>query len=142
MSTLLLDAGVWLAARDADDRHHEPACRLIEAGPDARPLAALDLTLYEVANVATRSWRSPDRARIVARLVRAACTDTIAPVDDALIERAIALADEHGLSVYDAAYVAAARERAWTLVSTDHADLVGPGHAIAPEDAIAQELDD
>jgi len=137
MSNLLLDASVWLAARDADDRHHESARQLVEGTTDARGLAALDLTLYEVANVATRSWRSPARARIVADLVRAACSDAIARVDDHLIEQAIAIADEHGLSVYDAAYVAAARLHDWILVSTDMTDLVRPGLALTPGDATA-----
>lgn len=136
MSTLLLDAGVWLAARDADDRHHEPARQLIDAD-DGPQLAALDLTFYEVANVAVRAWRAPERARIVARLVHAACSGGIAMVDDELVHLAISLAEDHGLSLYDAAYVAAAGLHEWTLVSTDEADLVQPGLAITPEAAVA-----
>ena len=45
------------------------------------------------------------------------------------------VAAEHGLSVYDGAYVAAARRLGAKLVSTDLADLVRPGFAIAPEEA-------
>lgn len=93
--TLLLDSGVWLAARDADDDHHPYAVELLA---DSRPIAALDLTLYEVANVGVRSWDSAERARLVAKLVRTACSDTIAEVDDAQIEQAIAIASEHGIS--------------------------------------------
>lgn len=132
--TLLLDSGVWLAARDADDDHHPYALELL-AG--TRPIAALDLTLYEVANVGIRSWNSAERARIVAELVRSACSDTIVRVGDAQIERAIEIASEHGISVYDATYVAAAQSNGWTLVSTDHRDLVGKGLALAPKAAVA-----
>jgi predicted nucleic acid-binding protein len=131
MSSLLLDSGVWLAARDVDDPHHEAAVALI-AGE--RRVAALDLTVYEVANVAIRSWRSLERARIVTALVRDACADAIARVDD-LVEQTIELGALHGLTSYDAAYVAAAGQNSWTLVSTDMRDLVRPGLALAPDEA-------
>lgn len=132
--TMLLDSGVWLAARDADDEHHPYALELLAA---PRPITALDLTLYEVANVGVRSWGSAERARLVAELVRAASSDTLVRVDEAHLEQAIEVAAEHGISVYDAAYVAAARRNGWTLVSTDHRDLVGRGLALAPRDAVA-----
>lgn len=132
----LLDSNVWLAAQNADEHDHEAARRLIEGG-GGRPLAALDLTLYEVANVAMRRWRSPSRARGVADLVRTACPDTsIVSVDAPLIDRAVALMGEHPLSLYDAAYVAAAEINGWTLVSGDRKDLVEPGLAITPAEAL------
>lgn len=134
MSSLLLDAGVWLAARDADDAHRPSAIELVEG---ARPLAALDLTVYEVANVATRSWGSSRRARIVVDLVQQACVGSIVRVDERLAEQAIAIADEYGISVYDAAYAAVSKQNGWTLVSTDLRDLVRPGLAITPAEAAA-----
>ena len=136
MTHRLLDASVWIAARDADDRHHAAARRLIASSAQDAPLAALDLTLYEVANVAVRAWRAPDRARTLVSLVREACPGTLVRVDDELVGKAISLGEEHGLSVYDAAYVAAAQHHRWTLVSTDQRDLVKPGHAVSPADAL------
>jgi predicted nucleic acid-binding protein len=133
MKRLLLDSSVWLAARDADDAHHHAAVALI-AGE--RPIVALDLTLYEVANVAARTWRSLQRARNVTALVLAACADGILRVDE-LLERAIATAHSHGLTAYDAAYVAAAEQNGCTLVSTDMRDLVNPGLAVTPSKAVA-----
>jgi predicted nucleic acid-binding protein len=53
-----------------------------------------------------------------------------------LLELTVSLADEHGLSAYDASYVAAAELTGWTLVSGDHADLVEPGLAITAEQAL------
>lgn len=132
----LLDASVWIAARRENERHHVAARQLVET-EGGTGLAALDLTLYEVANVAIRSWGSARSARRLADLVRAACGTNIARVDAETIERAIALAKEHGLSVYDAAYVAVAELNDWTLVSGDHRDLVEPGHAITPAEALA-----
>ncbi len=134
----LLDSNVWLGAFNADEEDHEAARRLI-AGAGGRPLAALDLTLYEVANVAMKRWHSPRRARGVADLVRVACGRNIVSAGIELIDRAIAVADEyrsHRMSVYDAAYVAAAEINGWTLVSGDHKDLVEPGLAITPADAL------
>ena len=44
------------------------------------------------------------------------------------------MVSEHGLTAYDAAYVAVARRYGWTLVSTDIKDLVSRGLALAPDD--------
>lgn len=132
----LLDASVWIAARRANERHHAASRQLVEE-KGARDLAALDLTLYEVANVAIRSWGSARSARRLADLVRTACPSSIVRLDTAMIDRAITIAEEHSLSVYDAAYVAAAEINGWTLVSGDHRDLVGPGLAITPAEALA-----
>jgi predicted nucleic acid-binding protein len=136
LSPLLLDASVWLAALDTDDRHHAAARAILERSADGTVvLAALDLTLYEIANVAVVSWRSSAAAARLVDLVWAACPDTLQRVDETLAEQAAAIAADHDLSVYDAAYVAAARNNQWALVSGDIADLVGPGHAIAPDRA-------
>jgi predicted nucleic acid-binding protein len=134
----LLDANVWLASRNSFERDHDAARRLIERA-DRRRFVALDLTLYEVANIAIRSWRSKRSAHRLTELVRAACSGGILRVDDALISRAIALADEYGLSAYDAAYAAAAEINGWTLVSGDHRDLVEPGLAITAAEALAAD---
>jgi predicted nucleic acid-binding protein len=56
-------------------------------------------------------------------------------VDADLIDMAVDIAAEHGLTAYDAAYVAAARLYDWTLVSADIADLVSKGLAVAPDAA-------
>jgi predicted nucleic acid-binding protein len=136
VSTLLLDASVWLAALDTDDRHHSAARAIVERSADGTVvLAALDVTLYEIANVAIVSWRAKAAAARLVELVWAACPDTLQRVDEALAGEAAAIAAEHDLTVYDAAYVAAARGNHWALVSGDIADLVRPGHAIPPDRA-------
>ena len=42
-----------------------------------QPLAALDLTLYEVANIVGVNWRLPQEAGAVCRTIVKACGDTV-----------------------------------------------------------------
>lgn len=120
MSTLLLDSSVWLAALDRDDPFHQDASQLIEGSVNrGAALAALDLTLYEVAEVAVTRWGSPEDARRLVDLVHAACPQTVERVDADLLAEAAAIAAERGTTIYEAAYAAAASRRGWTVVSTD-----------------------
>jgi predicted nucleic acid-binding protein len=62
---LLLDASVWVATVDGEDRY-EPASRELVADR-RRNIAALDLTLYEVANaVGSKRARPRTAARVAA----------------------------------------------------------------------------
>lgn len=130
---LLLDASVWVAAKDERDRYFEFARPLVL--DSANPVATLDLTLYEVANgLGARRGHHAEAVQLC-RLIAERCAETILPVDSFLIESALEVAAEHGLTAYDAAYVAAARRQGWTLVSTDIADLVSKGLAVTPDAA-------
>lgn len=131
MTVLLLDASVWLASIDRRDVHHAAAVSLVDAA-EVRPVAALDLSLYEVAHVAAVRWRDADAATRLVDLVQAAVDTRLVGVDGPLLVEASRLALDAGLSVYDAAYVACARRHGWSLVSTDVRDLVGPGFARMP----------
>lgn len=131
---LLLDASIWIAAATPDNRWRLAAASLIRQPP--RPLAALDLTLYEVANVVGVRYGDPAGASTVASLVRRRSRDRLVALDPELFDAALALAAEHGLSAYDAAYVAAARRNGWTLVSIDVRDLVSKGLAVTPDAAL------
>lgn len=133
MTALLLDASVWVAAKDGRDRYFEPA-RALALDSD-QPVGALDLTLYEVANVVGVRKRRTEDATDLCRLIAARSLGQLIAVDAELIRRAVEIAVEHALTAYDAAYVAAARQRGWTLVSTDIADLVSKGLAVAPDAA-------
>jgi predicted nucleic acid-binding protein len=129
---LLLDASVWIAAADSDDTYHAAARTLVL--DVTRPLGALDLTLYEIANVVGVVKGQHEIAARICRTLLERSEGKLARVDGELAEHAIALAAEHGLTAYDAAYVAAAREHAWTLISVDLKDLVKPGLAATPDD--------
>jgi predicted nucleic acid-binding protein len=129
---LLLDASVWIAAADFEDDHHAAARALVLALE--RPLGALDLALYEIANVVgVIKGQRESATRICGTLLKRS-EGRLARVDQALAEQAILLAAEHGLTAYDAAYVAAAHKYSWKLVSIDMRALVKPGLAATPDD--------
>jgi len=130
---LLVDASVWVGARDPEDRFHAEARAIVL--DFTRPVAALDLTFYEVANVMGARRKQGKEARFLLQTLATRCGDDIVAVDGDLIESALEIAAEHGLTAYDAAYVAAARRHGWTLVSADLADLVSRGLAVAPDAA-------
>ncbi|HEX3518046.1 MAG TPA: PIN domain-containing protein [Solirubrobacteraceae bacterium] len=135
MSTLFLDASALLAAFDADDELHGSARALLL--DSQRTLASLDLIRYEVANVAVRAWKAPEQVPLLLEAIeRIAGDGGVVPSTDALLASAARLAEEHGISVYDAAYVAAARQSGSTLVSCDFRDLIDKGLACSPPDAV------
>jgi predicted nucleic acid-binding protein len=128
------DPSVLLAAQDSDDAEHLAAGRLL--GGHA-PVGTLDLVWYEVTNVAVRAWRDEAAARRLSRIVGAIAQDGgLVRVDDALIAATTAIAIEHGLSTYDAAYVAGARAAGADLVSCDVSGLVSRGLAVMPSQAV------
>ena len=139
MTIWLLDASVLLACEDADDAHHAAAQQLL-TGPDS--LATLDLALYEVTNVAVSAWKDHSAARRLCGLIGAVAGDGgMIRAEPSLLEAAAELALTHGLSAYDAAYVAAAAAAGARLVSCDVRDLVSRGLAELPGDAVAQIRD-
>lgn len=134
MTTLLLDASVLLAAFDPEDDHHEPARALLEG--EETTLATLDLARYEVANVAVRAWRSPDSvAPLLAAVERFVDDGGVLASTATLLARAAEIAERHTISVYDAAYAAAADEGGHRLVSCDERDLVSKSLAVLPASA-------
>lgn len=134
MTTLLLDASVLLAAFDPEDDQHEPASALLV--DDETTLATLDLARFEVANVAVRAWRAPESvAPLLAAVDRLAGDGGVLASTSSLLTGAADLAERHTISVYDAAYVAAAAEADRRLVSCDKRDLVSKGLATLPASA-------
>jgi predicted nucleic acid-binding protein len=129
----LVDASVWVALADPGDRFHEAAHSMV-ANVD-HPLAALDLTLYEVANAMGSKKRRPELGRFLLELIETRCEGSLVAADAGLLDAALDISTEHGLTAYDAAYVAAARRHDWILVSADIADLVSKGLAVAPDAA-------
>lgn len=130
-TTLLLDSSVLLAAFDPDDDNHEPARGLLVDGDTT--LATLDLARYEVANVAVRAWRAPESvAPLLAAVEQLADDGGVLTSTTSLLTRAAELAETHSISVYDAAYVAAAETDDHHLVSCDKRDLVSKDLATLP----------
>jgi predicted nucleic acid-binding protein len=135
LSTLLLDASVILAAFDRDDALHKQARAVLSESTVT--LATLDLARYEVTNVAVRAWRAPKQvAPLLDAIERIANDGGVLLSTNTLLTRAAQIAQEHTLSAYDAAYVAAAAQAGGTLVSCDVRDLVGKGLADSPATAL------
>lgn len=131
MTTLLLDASVLLAAFDPDDEHHDGSVTVLEN--DETSLATLDLARYEVTNVAVRAWRTPELVPVLLSAIDRVTEDGgMIASSSVLLTRAAELAEQHSISVYDAAYVAAAAETGFRLISCDQRDLVGKGLASLP----------
>ncbi|MGC1852117.1 MAG: type II toxin-antitoxin system VapC family toxin [Solirubrobacterales bacterium] len=138
MTTLLLDASVLLAAFDPEDDHYEPARALLE--DDEVTLATLDLARFEIANVAVRAWRAPESvAPLLAMVERLADDGGVLLSTNTLLMRAAEIAERHTISVYDAAYAAAADEGGHRLISCDVRDLVSKGLALPPTPAGQEE---
>jgi predicted nucleic acid-binding protein len=134
VTTLLLDASVLLAAFDPEDNHHESARTLLE--DEDATLATLDLARYEIANVAVRAWRAPDSVTpLLAVVERLADDGGVVQSTDTLLARAAEIAERHTISVYDAAYAAAADEGGHRLISCDERDLVSKDLAALPREA-------
>lgn len=128
--TWLADASVLIAREDVADGLHDEARALLEG---VEPVATLDLAYYEVTNVAVRAWGDLGAAARLRGYVAALAADGgVVRADEVLISEAAAVAAEHGLSAYDAAYVAAAVKIGAKLVSCDIRDLVSAGLALSP----------
>jgi predicted nucleic acid-binding protein len=134
-----------------------PACLLVDASvavkwllptatePDADAardligrvrLATTTLAHYEVASVVGRIHPGRAAAAIESvALVRAVCGEPVDLTPDD-VASAARLAEEHGLTFYDASYAAIARRTGWPLVSADR-DLLDPALAVTVADALA-----
>lgn len=131
---LLVDASVWVSLVEREGLYRAAAVSLIRE--QAQLLSALDLTLYEVANAIGVKQGDANEARRVNRLLLKCCRDRVLAVEAELVDSALQIAAEHGLTAYDGAYVAAARRYGMTLVSADIRDLVSKGLAVTPDAAV------
>jgi predicted nucleic acid-binding protein len=132
---LLIDASVWVSSGAPSERFHAESASLIRSR--SHELAALDLTLYEVANTVGVKFSQPGEAnKLIETIVTCCSGERLGTVDPGLLGLALDLAADQGLTAYDAAYVAAARRNGWQLVSIDVRDLVSKGLAVTPDAAL------
>jgi predicted nucleic acid-binding protein len=138
VKTFLFDASVWLAALDSDDAQHLASLELLRSAQrNELSLAALDLSLYEVSNVAAVGWSDAAAAHQLVNLIAACCAQTTATVSAELLRSATEIAQRNRITVYDAAYAAAAAEHGWQLVSCDVRDMVSNRLALTPAVVVA-----
>jgi predicted nucleic acid-binding protein len=103
-----------------------------EVSRDLR-VAVLDLTPYEIGNALMRgrAGASAEQAAVVLDALGEVCA-TVSP-DAADFRRAAELAEQHGLTLYDAAYAAVAEGHEAELVTLDR-ELLDAGLGVTPGD--------
>jgi predicted nucleic acid-binding protein len=133
------DANVALKWFHAEGEEEVEPARALLAGQRERSVAlrVLDLTPYEVGNALLRGRPGIGAARIAAVLdALGEICPRITPDSEDLGEAA-ALAEEHGLTLDDAAYAAVARRRGAHLVTLD-AELLRAGLGRRPSELVAE----
>lgn len=135
MNEYLIDASVFIAMIDQDDRNHRAAYELLAESNHS--VATIDLARYEVTNVATAAWRRPEESATLLALIETVRGDggVVAPDIETFLDAAD-IATAHRISAYDATYVAVSNRFGRRLVSCDERDLVSNDLAILPASAI------
>lgn len=137
----LCDASVvvkWFHA-ERESEVAEARALLEEHRAGAIRLRLLDLTMYEVANIVVRRLGWPaDRAGKLAGALWLIDPEPLVVTARRHL-RAVALAADHGLSVYDCAYWATAEEQGIALVTADR-ELLAAGAGLSPRAATAKLL--
>lgn len=133
------DADVALKWFHAEGEEEVEPARALLAGQRERTVALrmLDLTPYEVGNALLRGRPEIAAGRVAAVLAALAeLCPAIAPSADDLAEAA-RLAEQHDLTLYDAAHAAVARRRGAELATLDRA-LLRADLGRKPSDLVAQ----
>jgi predicted nucleic acid-binding protein len=122
---------------DRDEEEVAPSRVILEAHAAGTLTAlVLDLTVYELGNVAARPLGLPgDRVAQILDRLELIC-DTGVHLSPAARRDAAELAVAHRLTFYDAAYWAVAREREITLVTAD-VELLKVGAGSSPTDFVS-----
>lgn len=140
MTTSLVDTSVLLKWFDAAGEDEVPSAQALRSGhlDGATTVRILDLAIYELSNVLIR------RRRWAAEEAAAQLDDLLlfvgrpVALDRSWLRDALGLAEQHGLSGYDAHWAAAARHLGVPLVSADRR-LLDTGLAESPT-AVATRL--
>lgn len=131
MIEVLCDASVVVGATLEDEPGREVARSLLAANSaGAISLPILDLTSFEVGNALLRrtSWPA---AEVAAQLDDLREVHAVIVPGSADLRAAAGIAREHGLTLYDAAYAAVARNRHASLATADGA-LIEAGLGESP----------
>jgi predicted nucleic acid-binding protein len=142
MIDVVSDANValkWFHAEGEEET--EPARYLLEAHK-ARTIAifVLDLTPYEVGNALLRGRATASAAQVATVLEALSEICPAVSTSPQQMRLATELAEQHNLTLYDAAYAASAQDRGATLVTLDSA-LLDAGLGVRPSDLVAQLAD-
>jgi predicted nucleic acid-binding protein len=130
---IVSDANVALKWFHAEGEEEVDEARALLAAHRSREIGivVLDLTPYEIGNALMRgrARASAEQAAVVLEALGEVCA-TVSP-DAADLRRATDLAEQHDLTVYDAAYAAVAHGREAELATLDRA-LLKAGLGVRP----------
>jgi predicted nucleic acid-binding protein len=133
------DANVALKWFHADGEEEVGEARALLVGQRDRTVAlrVLDLTAYELGNALLRgrARASAEQVATVLDALREICP-SITPSQGELREAA-RLAEQHGLTLYDATYAAVARHRGAALATLDR-ELLRAGLGRRPSELVAE----
>lgn len=133
------DANVALKWFHAEGEEEVEEARALVAAHKARTVAltVLDVTAYEVGNALLRGRASATAEQVATVLgaLREVCP-AIRPDSDEL-RLAAELAEQHDLTLYDAAYAAVARQREARLATLDR-ELLDAGLGVRPSELVPQ----
>ena len=119
-----IDASVHVSAvnpAEADSATSQAFLALVRQ--QRLPLFCPTLLLVEVAAAVARAFDDADRAVALAAALRGLPNQTLAPLDEALADRAAALAATARLRGADAVYAAVAQQYGTTLITLDRQQL-------------------
>lgn len=119
-----MDASVWVNGFDQREEGHQISRQVLELLKAQRlPVIVPTLVLVEVAGAISRTRQTPQQAQEFTVALRNLPNVTLLPLDEALTQRALALAAQHGLRGADAVYAAAAVQSGSALITLDHEHL-------------------
>ncbi len=136
---IVSDASVALKWFHAAGEEEVESARALLAGQRRRTVALsiLDLTPYELGDALIRGWAAvgAEQVATVLEALAAVCPKIVTTTED--LSDAARLAEEHNLTLYDAAYAAGARRRGAHLATLDR-ELLEAGLGRRPSDLISE----
>lgn len=119
-----IDASVHLSALNPTEADSATSRAFLALVRQHRiPLFCPTLLLVEVAAAVARAFEDTDRAVALAEALRDLPNQTLVPLDEALADRAVALAATARLRGVDAVYAAVAERYGATLITLDRQQL-------------------
>ena len=133
MTTLVIDASVWVSAADPKDDLSEPS-RAVLSRVAARelPIVLPEFARLEIACALARRLRSAEHGRSLTGLMLESPRMSTYSVNRTVLRRAIELGTRNCLRAGDALYAAVARATEGQLVAWDR-ELIERAGALTPE---------
>ena len=132
MTTLVVDASVWVAAADATDGFSEPGRAFLAAlARRSTPIALPDFAELEVACALARRLDDAESGRSLAGRMMRSPLVTVHSLDASLLRRAVEVGTRRLLRAGDAVYVAVSELTQGEVVSWDE-ELIQRAGAVTP----------